>query len=185
MESTACMASPVRNNCAAALLFRAGLFALSLALQCRIALPARNEWGTTMQHFFLYLLALGAGVSVATQQVLNGSLRTALGSPAWAGLISYAGGLITMIVAVIALGERVPSWKTSRRCAVVRVVRRRVRRRLHPAGDPAAALARRGDAVRAGHRRPGARRGDAGSFRRVRVDAASRSAPRGSRARCC
>jgi bacterial/archaeal transporter family-2 protein len=64
-----------------------------------------------MQHFFLYLLALGAGVSVATQQVLNGSLRTALGSPAWAGLISYAGGLITMIVAVIALGERVPSWK--------------------------------------------------------------------------
>ncbi|WP_245322756.1 DMT family transporter [Bradyrhizobium valentinum] len=63
-----------------------------------------------MQHFFLYLLALGAGVSVATQQVLNGSLRTALGSPAWAGLV-YAVGLITMIVAVIALGERVPSWK--------------------------------------------------------------------------
>ena len=62
--------------------------------------------------FFLYLLALGAGVSVATQQVLNGSLRTALGSPAWAGLISYAGGLLAMIVAVIALGERVPSWKT-------------------------------------------------------------------------
>jgi transporter family-2 protein len=67
--------------------------------------------GASVQHFFLYLLALGAGVSVATQQVLNGSLRTALASPAWAGLISYAGGLITMIVAVIALGERVPSWK--------------------------------------------------------------------------
>jgi transporter family-2 protein len=65
-----------------------------------------------MQHFFLYLLALGAGVSVAIQQVLNGSLRTALGSPAWAGLISYAGGLVTMIVAVVALRERVPSWKT-------------------------------------------------------------------------
>ena len=32
-------------------------------------------------------------------------------SPAWAGLVSYAGGLITMIVAVIALRERVPSWK--------------------------------------------------------------------------
>ena len=62
-----------------------------------------------MQNFFLYVLALGAGVSVATQQVLNGSLRTSLNSPAWAGLISYAGGLITMIVAVIALGERVPS----------------------------------------------------------------------------
>jgi bacterial/archaeal transporter family-2 protein len=68
--------------------------------------------GASVQHVFLYLLALGAGVSVATQQVLNGSLRTALGSPAWAGLISYAGGLITMIIAVIALRERVPSWKT-------------------------------------------------------------------------
>jgi bacterial/archaeal transporter family-2 protein len=65
-----------------------------------------------VQAFFLYVLALGAGVSVATQQVLNGNLRTALASPAWAGLVSYAGGLIAMIVAVIALGERVPSWKT-------------------------------------------------------------------------
>lgn len=65
-----------------------------------------------MQYLFLYLLALGAGVSVATQQVLNGSLRTSLDSPAWAGLVSYVGGLLTMIVAVIALGERVPTWKT-------------------------------------------------------------------------
>ena len=73
----------------------------------------RNEWGPSVQHFFLYLLALGAGVSVVTQQMLNGSLRTALASPAWAGLVSYAGGLITMIVAVVALGERVPSWKTA------------------------------------------------------------------------
>jgi len=65
-----------------------------------------------VQAFFLYVLALGAGASVATQQVLNGSLRTALASPTWTGLVSYAVGLITMIVAVIALGERVPSWKT-------------------------------------------------------------------------
>ncbi|WP_376701173.1 DMT family transporter [Bradyrhizobium australiense] len=64
-----------------------------------------------MQHFFLYLLALGAGVSVATQQVLNGSLRTALASPVWAGLVSYAVGLITMIATVMAFRERVPSWK--------------------------------------------------------------------------
>jgi transporter family-2 protein len=69
--------------------------------------------GALVQHVFLYVVALGAGVSVATQQVLNGSLRTALGSPAWAGLASYAGGLITMIVAVIALREGVPSWKTA------------------------------------------------------------------------
>ena len=68
--------------------------------------------GALVQHVFLYVVALGAGVSVATQQVLNGSLRTALGSPAWAGLASYAGGLVTMIIAVIALREGVPSWKT-------------------------------------------------------------------------
>jgi transporter family-2 protein len=68
--------------------------------------------GALVQHLFLYALALGAGGRVATQQVLNGSLRTALGSPAWAGLASYAGGLITMIVAVIALREGGPSWKT-------------------------------------------------------------------------
>ena len=68
--------------------------------------------GALVQHVFLYVVALGAGVSVATQQVLNGSLRTALGSPTWAGLASYAGGLVTMIVAVIALREGVPSWKT-------------------------------------------------------------------------
>ena len=36
-------------------------------------------------------------------------MRSALGSPAWAGVVSYAGGLLTMIVVVIALGERVPS----------------------------------------------------------------------------
>ena len=64
------------------LLFRAGYSRCLQALRCRIALPVRNEWGPSVQHFFLYLLALGAGVSVATQQVLNGSLRTALGSPA-------------------------------------------------------------------------------------------------------
>jgi bacterial/archaeal transporter family-2 protein len=64
-----------------------------------------------VQILFLYALALGAGVSVATQQVLNGSLRDSLGSPAWAGLVSYAGGLLTMIVAVIAFSEPVPALR--------------------------------------------------------------------------
>lgn len=67
--------------------------------------------GNHVQTLFLYVLALGAGVSVVTQQVLNGSLRDSLGSPAWAGLVSYAGGLLTMIVAVMALSEPAPSWK--------------------------------------------------------------------------
>lgn len=65
-----------------------------------------------MQQLLFYTLALGAGVSVAIQQVLNGNLRTALGSPAWAGLVSYAVGLLTMTVTVIALGERIPAWRT-------------------------------------------------------------------------
>jgi transporter family-2 protein len=64
-----------------------------------------------VQALFLYVLALGAGVSVAVQQVLNGALRTALGSPAWAGFASYLGGLLTMIVVLVALGERLPSWR--------------------------------------------------------------------------
>jgi transporter family-2 protein len=91
--------------------------AFRVILPCNLAIPdvtgpARIEAEHHVQTFFLYVLALGAGVSVATQQVLNGSLRASLGSPAWAGLISYAGGLLTMIVAVIALGESTPSLKT-------------------------------------------------------------------------
>ncbi|MBR1206416.1 MULTISPECIES: DMT family transporter [unclassified Bradyrhizobium] len=64
-----------------------------------------------MQVWFLYLLALGAGIAVAVQQVLNGNLRSALNSPAWAGLISYLGGLVTMAVVLVATREPVPSWK--------------------------------------------------------------------------
>jgi hypothetical protein len=126
--------------------------------------------GGLVQAFFLYLLALGAGVSVVTQQVLNGSLRTALGSPAWAGLVSYAGGLITMIVAVIALRERVPSWK-----AVVDVPWYAWSGGVFGGAFILLAillLPSLGAAVCAGDCRPGSCRGDAGSFRRVRADAA-------------
>ena len=141
--------------------------------------------GVHVQHFFLYVLALGAGVSVATQQVLNGSLRTALGSPAWAGLFSYVGGLLTMIVVLIALGERLPSWKVMADTpwwawsgGVLGGVFILLVILLLP-------LARRGNPDRAGCRRPDARRDHAGSFRRVRIGAASgqRRAPRSAR-RC-
>ncbi|WP_342711043.1 DMT family transporter [Bradyrhizobium sp. B124] len=64
-----------------------------------------------MQVWFLYLLALGAGIAVAVQQVLNGNLRSALNSPAWAGLVSYLSGLVTMAVVLVATREPVPSWK--------------------------------------------------------------------------
>ena len=64
-----------------------------------------------MQTTLLYLTTLGAGISVAVQQVLNGSLRASLNSPAWAGFASYLGGLLTMIIVLLAMRERMPSWK--------------------------------------------------------------------------
>ena len=64
-----------------------------------------------MQTILLYLAALGAGISVAVQQAVNGGLRAALNSPAWAGFASYIGGLLTMVVVVVAMREPIPSWK--------------------------------------------------------------------------
>jgi bacterial/archaeal transporter family-2 protein len=55
--------------------------------------------------FGLYLLALGAGVSFIFQQAVNSTLRTELGSPWWAGFISYLGGTLAMFAMVIALRE--------------------------------------------------------------------------------
>src|SRR5688572_3294704 len=112
MESTACWRAPSAIIAPRGLLFRAS-YSRCLWLYNAGSLCRPGMSGGLVQHFFLYVLALGAGVSVATQQVLNGNLRTALASPAWAGLVSYAVGLITMIVAVIALRERVPAWKTA------------------------------------------------------------------------
>ncbi|MCP4616447.1 MAG: DMT family transporter [Bradyrhizobium sp.] len=62
-----------------------------------------------MQSILLYLAALGAGIAVAVQQVLNGSLRASLQSPAWAGCVSYLGGLLTMVAVLVATRERIPS----------------------------------------------------------------------------
>lgn len=52
-----------------------------------------------------YLLLVGAGISVAVQQVLNANLRAELGSPWWAGFISYVGGTLAMLALVITTGE--------------------------------------------------------------------------------
>ncbi len=58
---------------------------------------------------FSILLALVAGISVVVQQALNANLRIALGSAAWSGLISYAVGLISMVLLTLALRDPVPS----------------------------------------------------------------------------
>jgi transporter family-2 protein len=56
-------------------------------------------------NMIFYLLVVGAGVSVALQQVLNANLRMELGSPWWAGFISYLVGTVAMLAVAIASGE--------------------------------------------------------------------------------
>jgi bacterial/archaeal transporter family-2 protein len=54
-----------------------------------------------------YLLVVVAGISVALQQVLNANLRAELGSPWWAGFVSYLVGFSAMLlVALFAPGPR-------------------------------------------------------------------------------
>ncbi len=53
----------------------------------------------------LYALAIGAGVSFIFQQAVNANLRGEIGSPWWAGFISYLGGTIAMFAMVVALRE--------------------------------------------------------------------------------
>ncbi|QJP13518.1 DMT family transporter [Starkeya sp. ORNL1] len=54
--------------------------------------------------FVLYLVAVGAGVSIAFQQILNSNLRIELGSPWWAGFVSYFVGTLAMLAAIIISG---------------------------------------------------------------------------------
>lgn len=60
--------------------------------------------------FGLYLVAAGAGVSFMFQQAVNSNLRIEIGSPWWAGFISYLGGTLVMFVMVVALRE---PWLTA------------------------------------------------------------------------
>ena len=59
--------------------------------------------------FGFALLAVGAGVSFVIQQAVNADLRSALGSAAWAGVISYLGGTVCMLALAVGLRDRVPS----------------------------------------------------------------------------
>jgi bacterial/archaeal transporter family-2 protein len=51
-----------------------------------------------------YLLIVGAGVSLALQQILNANLRMELGSAWWAGLVSYLVGTLAMLTIAITSG---------------------------------------------------------------------------------
>jgi transporter family-2 protein len=57
----------------------------------------------------LYFIAFAAGISYVFQQSVNANLRVEMGSPWWAGFVSYLGGTIAMLVVAILLRERLPS----------------------------------------------------------------------------
>ncbi len=52
-----------------------------------------------------YLIAIGGGVSYVFQQAVNANLRAEIGSPWWAGFISYLGGTVAMLTMVILCRE--------------------------------------------------------------------------------
>jgi bacterial/archaeal transporter family-2 protein len=62
-----------------------------------------------------YLLAVGAGLSFVFQQAVNANLRAEIGSPWWAGFISYLGGTLAMLAVAIALREPWPSIQAIQR----------------------------------------------------------------------
>lgn len=52
---------------------------------------------SAVTHLLISLLVVGAGISVAVQQILNANLRSEIGSPWWAGFISYLVGTFVML----------------------------------------------------------------------------------------
>jgi transporter family-2 protein len=54
-------------------------------------------------------LTVASVVGLVLQQILNADLRASLGSAAWAGLISYVGGTLCMILFVLAMRDGIPS----------------------------------------------------------------------------
>ena len=64
---------------------------------------------------FPMLLAVSAGISIVVQQALNANLRTALGSTAWSGFMSYFIGIICMAALAISLQDPIPSLATAAR----------------------------------------------------------------------
>jgi transporter family-2 protein len=62
----------------------------------------------------LALAATIAGVAALTQQIFNANLRVVLHSAAWAGVVSYAVGLVCMLLFVLAMRDPLPSLAAAR-----------------------------------------------------------------------
>lgn len=66
-------------------------------------------------NLLISLLVIGAGASVAVQQILNANLRGEIGSPWWAGFISYLVGTFVMLgMAMIVKGPRLAEILSAR-----------------------------------------------------------------------
>ena len=52
---------------------------------------------------------IGCGRLLCIQQAVNANLRGEIGSPWWAGFVSYVGGTLAMLSMAVVLRERVPS----------------------------------------------------------------------------
>ena len=59
--------------------------------------------------FGAVMLGAVAGVSFVIQQAVNADLRVSIGSRAWAGVVSYLGGTVCMLVLALVLREAVPA----------------------------------------------------------------------------
>ncbi len=58
-----------------------------------------------------YLLAFAAGVSFVCQQAVNANLRVDIGSPWWAGFVSYLGGAVVMLIMASLMRQPLPSMQ--------------------------------------------------------------------------
>ncbi|HVT54493.1 MAG TPA: DMT family transporter [Xanthobacteraceae bacterium] len=63
--------------------------------------------------FWAFMMAaavtVASGIGLVLQQALNADLRVSLNSAAWAGLISYIGGTLCMIVFILMMRDGVPN----------------------------------------------------------------------------
>ncbi len=64
---------------------------------------------TSLQGVLLLLLGLAGGASLVVQAALNAGLRARLDSIAWAGFVSYVGGTLAMIAALVIGRARLPA----------------------------------------------------------------------------
>lgn len=62
--------------------------------------------------YIIYLLPVLAGAAVALQSSINAQLRSAVGSPLTAGLISFGVGTMFFLIIVFVTRQLVPNWET-------------------------------------------------------------------------